>query len=203
MTDLQTQFGNIDIYLFDQLLRGRITPGMRVLDAGCGNGRNIHYLLRLGYEVFVADTDARAISAVRELVLKLAPQLPVENFRVESVESMTFPAEFADVVVSSAILHFANDEAQFKSMLTGSWRTLKHGGLFFCRLASSIGIENRVQHIANGRYKLPDGSERFLVDETMLMRLGQELGGELIDPIKTTVVQNKRSMTTWVLQRVH
>ena len=44
--DLQEQFGNIDIYLFDQLLRGRIGPGMRVLDAGCGGGRNLVYLLR-------------------------------------------------------------------------------------------------------------------------------------------------------------
>jgi 2-polyprenyl-3-methyl-5-hydroxy-6-metoxy-1,4-benzoquinol methylase len=40
MTDLQEQFGQLDIYWFDQLLRGRIVPGMRILDAGCGFGRN-------------------------------------------------------------------------------------------------------------------------------------------------------------------
>ena len=40
---LQDEFGNIDIYLFDQLLRARLRPGMRVLDAGCGGGRNLVY----------------------------------------------------------------------------------------------------------------------------------------------------------------
>jgi SAM-dependent methyltransferase len=59
-SDLQREFGAIDIYLFDQLLRGRIAPGLRVLDAGCGSGRNLVYLLRSGYEVFAADPDERA-----------------------------------------------------------------------------------------------------------------------------------------------
>lgn len=36
MLDLHAVFGDVDIYLFDQLLRGPIAPGMRVLDAGCG-----------------------------------------------------------------------------------------------------------------------------------------------------------------------
>ena len=57
MADLLAQFGPIDIYLFDQILRGRIARGMRVLDAGCGSGRNLVYLLREGYEVFGVDAD--------------------------------------------------------------------------------------------------------------------------------------------------
>jgi tellurite methyltransferase len=48
---------------------------------------------------------------------------------------------------------------------------------------------------------LPDGSYRYLVDESYLLAATQELGGTLIDPLKTTVVQNQRSMTTWVLQK--
>ena len=114
---------------------------------------------------------------------------------------MTFPAAFADVVISSAVLHFASNESHFIAMLEGSWRVLKPGGVFFCRLASSIGMESRVQHIADRRYRLPDGSERFLVDEPLLMRLTQELGGELLDPLKTTIVQNQRCMTTWVMRK--
>ena len=64
---LQEQFGQIDIYLFDQILRGNIAPGMRVVDAGCGGGRNIQYLLREGYEVFGVDVSAEAVAAVREM----------------------------------------------------------------------------------------------------------------------------------------
>ena len=202
MIDLQAQFGSIDIYLFDQLLRGRIAPGMRILDAGCGSGRNLQYLLQAGFEVFGVDADPRSIAKVQTLAAQLAPRLPPDNFRVEPVEHMTFPAEFADVVVSSAVLHFATDGAHFRAMLQGSWKVLKRGGVFFCRLASSIGMEDRVHRIADRRYRLPDGSERFLVDEPLLMQLTQELGGELLDPLKTTIVQNQRCMTTWVLRKI-
>jgi ubiquinone/menaquinone biosynthesis C-methylase UbiE len=114
---------------------------------------------------------------------------------------MSFPDAFADVAIGSAVLHFAQDDRQFEAMLRGTWRILKPGGLFFCRLASSIGIEGQVKRIAGRRFLLLDGSERFLVDEPLLMSLTQELGGLLIDPLKTTVVQGQRSMTTWVLRK--
>jgi len=194
MHDLQREFGQIDIYLFDQLLRGRILPGMRIFDAGCGYGRNLVYLLREGYEVFGVDQDPRAIEAVRQLSA-------AENFRVEAVEAMSFPDAFADVVLSSAVLHFARGDEQFDAMLRGTWRVLKPGGLLFCRLASSIGIETQVKSIGGRRFLLPDGSERYLVDAALLMVLTKDLGGKLLDPLKTTVVQNQRSMTTWVLRK--
>lgn len=197
MPTLQDQFGGIDIYLFDQLLRGRIVSGMRVLEAGCGAGRNLVYFIREGYDVFGADADPRAIEKVRHM----APALPPENFRVEPVEAMSFPDGFADAVISSAVLHFARDDPQFQAMLCGTWRVLKPGGLLFCRLASSIGLESRVQPIRGRRFLLPDGSERYLVDEALLMQLTEQLGGRLLDPLKTTVVQNQRSMTTWVMRK--
>ena len=201
MPTLQEQFGQIDIYLFDQLLRGRIVPGMRILDAGCGAGRNLVYFLREGYKVYAADTDARALESVRSLARTLAPALPASNFRLEPVEQMSFEDASADVVISNTVLHLAADEAQFEAMLLGSWRVLKPSGLFFCRLASTIGMENQFEHIQGRRYRSPDGAERYLVDEALLATLAQRLGAELADPIKTTVVQNMRSMTTWVLRK--
>ena len=200
MSDLLSQFGQIDIYLFDQLLRGRIAPGMRILDAGCGGGRNLVYLLQAGYEVFAADADAGSIATVRALATRLAPRLPPENFRAEPLEQLSFPDAFADVVICSAVLHFARNEAQFDAMLRGCWRVMKPGGLFFARLASSIGIADQVCPLGEGRYRLPDGSDRFLVDEAMLKDRTRALGGTLADPIKTTVVQDQRSMTTWVVR---
>jgi tellurite methyltransferase len=201
MPTLQEQFGQIDIYLFDQLLKGRISPGMRILDAGCGGGRNLVYLLREGYEVYAADSDPQAVDGVRSIARKLAPTLPERNFRVEAVEDVSFDDACADVVLSSAILHFARDDAHFESMLRGSWRVLKPGGLFFCRLASSIGMESHVERIHGRRHRLPDGSERYLVDEAMLDSITKRLGAEVADPLKTTIVRNQRSMTTWVLRK--
>jgi SAM-dependent methyltransferase len=201
MLSIHEQFGPIDIYLFDQILRGRITPAMRVLDAGCGSGRNLVYFLRQGYEVFGVDADAQAAAATRRLAASLAPNLPQENFRPETLEAMSFPDGFADLVISSAVLHFAVDDDHFLAMLRATWRVVKPGGLLFCRLASSIGMEERMQRIAGRRFLLPDGSERYLVDEPFLVELTEELGGHLIDPLKTTVVQNQRCMTTWIAQK--
>lgn len=201
MSDLERQFGQIDIYLFDQLLRGRIRPGMRVLDAACGGGRNLVYLLQSGFEVFATDGDVQAVGAVRQLAAHLAPTLPPENFRMEPVERMSFDDDFADVVLSSAVLHFARDTAQFDAMVAEMWRVLKPGGMLFCRLASNIGMEGRVTPLGGRRFALPDGSERYLVDEVILMDLTARLGGRLLDPLKTTIVQNQRCMTTWVVRK--
>ena len=201
MTDLEDQFGNIDIYVFDQLLRGRIAPGMRVLDAGCGDGRNLVYLLRSGYDVFGVDANPASIDRVRRMASRLAPGLSPDHFRVEPVERMSFEDSFADVVISSAVLHFASDDRQFSDMVRGTWRVLKPGGILVCRLASTIGIEEEVTRVGGRRFQLPDGSERYLVDEALLMELTAALGGELLDPIKTTVVQHQRSMTTWVVRK--
>lgn len=201
MAELRDQFGEIDIYLFDQLLRGRIPPGIRILDAGCGSGRNLVYFLRQGYQVFGADIDPKSVDHVRRLAATLAPNLPADNFRAEAVESMSFPNAFVDLVISSAVLHFARDDDHFRAMLQGTWRALKVGGLLFCRLASSIGLEEQIQHVAGRRFLLPDGSERYLVDEALLTQAAKDLGGRIIDPLKTSIVQNQRCMTTWVLQK--
>jgi SAM-dependent methyltransferase len=201
MLDLDAQFGQIDIYLFDQLLRGRIRAGMRVLDAGCGRGRNLVYLLRAGFDVYGIDADAGNIAAVRSLAASAAPQLPADHFRHEPIEASSFPDRFADVVISSAVLHFARDDDQFDAMVRGTWRLLKPGGLFFCRLASVIGMEGRMRPIAGRRHLLPDGSERYLVDQALLLDLTSRLGGRLLDPLKTTVVQDQRCMTTWVVEK--
>jgi tellurite methyltransferase len=201
MPNLQEQFGQIDIYLFDQILRGRIAPGMRIFDAGCGSGRNLVYFLREGYEAFGVDSNPHAIQAMRHLAASLSPHLPEDNFRMEGIEATSFPMAFADVVLCSALLHFARDDHHFLAMLRGAWNALKPSGLFFCRLASSIGIEREIRQLSGRRFLLPDGSERYLVDEPLLSRFTQELDGELLDPLKTTIVQNQRSMTTWVLRK--
>lgn len=197
--DLQQRFGNIDIYLFDQLLRGRITPGMRVLDAGCGSGRNLVYFLREGFDVCAVDEDPQAVESVRQMAADLAPDLPLDQVRAEAIEHMSFGDGSFDVVVSNAVLHFARDDAQFDAMVRSMWRVLRADGLLFCRLASSIGMATDIVPLGEGRYLLPDGSERYVVDEARLMDVTSWLGGELLDPLKTTVVQGQRCMTTWVV----
>jgi SAM-dependent methyltransferase len=199
--NLQEWFGGIDIYLFDQLLKGRFIPEMRILDAGCGSGRNLVYFFRSGYDVCGVDQSSEAIAQARRLASSLAPGLPADNFRVEEVERLSFGDASFDIVVSSAVLHFARDEQQWQAMIAEMWRVLKPGGIFFARLASTIGMEQKIELIEGKRYHLPDGSDRFLVDEQMLLATTSGLGGEFLEPIKTVVVQNMRAMTTWCISK--
>lgn len=199
-SELRTEFGDIDIYLFDQLLRGRFDRRRRVLDAGCGTGRNLPYFLRRGYDVRAVDVDAAAIRSVRQLAASLHPALPAGQMLTTSLDSLPWEDGSIDAVICSAVLHFAAGEREFAAMLREMWRVLAPGGLFFARLATSIGLERDVSS-PTGRVRLPDGSERFIVDEATLLAWTSTLGGTLADPLKTTNVQNMRAMTTWVMER--
>jgi len=196
--ELSALVGDIDIYLFDQLLRGRFDTRRRVLDAGCGAGRNLVYMLGRGFDAFAIDSDPAAVAAVKRLFARLAPQLAGEHVREGHVDTLPWPDASMDAVISSAVLHFARDAEHFRAMVNEMWRVLVPGGLLFARLATSIGLEHQLA-VPVGRVRLPDGSERFVVDEATLLVTARALGGRLVDPLKTTNVQQLRAMTTWVL----
>jgi SAM-dependent methyltransferase len=197
---LRAEFGEIDIYLFDQLLRGRFDRRRRVLDAGCGRGRNLPFFLRHRFDVRAVDADPEAIRLVREIVAALHPALPTVQIHCGPLDALPWDDGSTDAVVCSAVLHFARDERDFGAALREMWRILAPGGLFFARLATSIGLERQLS-AATGRVRLPDGTDRFVVDEPTILAWTASLGGVLADPLKTTNVQNLRSMTTWVMEK--
>lgn len=198
--ELRDAFGDIDIYLFDQLLRGRFDRRPRVLDAGCGDGRNLRYLLHQGFQCYGVDQDERAITHVRAMAATLAPGTPADRFQTGDVDRLPWPDDSMDAVICSAVLHFADDTAHFGRMVRELWRVLAPGGLLFTRLASNIGLES-VVGAGGRRVRLPDGSDRFIVDEAMLLDWTARLGARLADPLKTTVVQGMRAMTTWCVMK--
>jgi tellurite methyltransferase len=200
--NLRQQFGGIDVYLFDQLLKGRFDPRMRILDAGCGMGRNLVYFLREGFDVCGVDLSPEAVARVGSMARSLAPHLPEGNFRIEPVERMSFESESFDAVISSAVLHFASDEAHWRAMIEEMWRVLKPGGIFFVRLASSDSVEGDIEHLGGRRYRLPGGAEWLLTDERMLRETTASLRGELLEPLKTVVVHGTRSMAVWCLRKL-
>jgi len=199
--DLHHLLGNIDIYLFDQILKGRVNNLKTALDAGCGHGRNLDYFLHNDFEVFGVDEDENAIRLAQQKASRLAPRLPLTNFRIAQLSDLPFATESFDLVICNAVLHFAANHRHFDEMFAEIWRVLQRGGLFFCRLASKIGMESQVKQLSKGRYLLPDGSTRYLVDEQRLLEITQRMQAELLDPIKTTIVQNQRCMTTWCMRK--
>jgi SAM-dependent methyltransferase len=198
--ELRAALGEIDIYLFDQILRGRFDTRRRVLDAGCGDGRNLVYFLRRGFDCYGIDQDAGAIGRLRRLAAALAPDLPATHFERGDLQDLPFDDAAFDAVICSAVLHFADDEAHFGRMLEEMWRVLAPNGFFFARLASNIGLEREVG-AAGRRVRLPDGTDRFIVDEGLLLGWTERLGARLADPIKTSNVQQQRCMTTWCVTK--
>jgi 2-polyprenyl-3-methyl-5-hydroxy-6-metoxy-1,4-benzoquinol methylase len=189
-----------DVYLIDQILKQQFDASVRVLDAGSGYGRNLWYFIHRGHDVYANDIAEDDILYIRKKAREINSSLPEDNFRIETIESSSFPDEHFGLIICNAVLHFAKDVGHFNAMIDAMWRMLKKEGTLFCRMASSIGIENRIKPTGQERhFILPDGSKRFLVDETMLLRTTHRLGAKFLEPIKTVNVQNERCMTTWVL----
>lgn len=117
MINVRENFGDIDIYLFDQLQKGRFQPGMKILDAGCGGGRNIFWFIQNGFDVSAIDVDEDAITNIRELASSVAPDLPSGNFQTATLAEIPFGDLSFDWVICNAVLHFARDRAQFDEWL--------------------------------------------------------------------------------------
>ncbi|ARS35541.1 class I SAM-dependent methyltransferase [Pontibacter actiniarum] len=201
LTSLAAQLGDIDIYLFDQLLKGRIRKGVTLLDAGCGTGRNIRYLMQAGVKAFGADSSEAAIAKVRAMAAEVAPATSAKNFVVSDLAALPFADEQFDVVLCSAVLHFAKDEMHFRGMVQELWRVLQPGGMLFCRLSTTIGMEGKLQQVGERLYQMPHGPAWFLADEKLLRELLATLGATMLEPLKTVLVEQDRSMTTLVLQK--
>jgi tellurite methyltransferase len=200
--ELHQLLGNIDLYLLDQILKGQFQPSMKILDAGCGEGRNLVYFLNSRFDVYGIDKNENSIEELKAATLKIVPGYDLSKFKVGSLEQLPYSTRTFDAVICSAVLHFAENEEHFKAMVKEMWRVLKYGGFLFSRLASDIGIESLVKPLGSRRFQIPDGSVRFLVNEEILENITSELGGVLMEPIKTVNVQNNRCMTNWIISKV-
>lgn len=193
--------GRVDITLVDQFQRGRFRKPGRVLDVGCGSGRNMDLFVHAGHEVWLLDADAGAVTGAREHCARLGHEVDPAHTRVGALEAVDLPAGYFDTVVAIAVLHFARDRPHFDAQLDALWRTLAPGGVLTTRLATSIGIEDHITPVGDGRFKAGDGSTRYLVTLEQLLEATAARGAELLDPVKTVNVQNLRAMSTWVVRR--
>ncbi|AHM61435.1 methyltransferase family protein [Flammeovirgaceae bacterium 311] len=200
--ELNQELGNIDIYLLDAILKGYFPVAGRVLDAGCGEGRNLHWFLKNGYEAWGVDKNAAAIQMLRYVARSLQKDYPQERFDVTGVEEMHYPPGAFDGIISSAVLHFAESEKHFREMWAEMYRVLKPGGVLFIRTATLLGMRpDELQPIGEGRYLLPDGSYRFLLSATLLADLLKKHPMQWLEPLKSVLVANQRSMGVLVLKK--
>ena len=189
--------GQTDIYLLDQILKGRYVPPGPILDAGAGAGRNLHWFAKSGFQVFGADLDPAAVEALR----RNYPERPAENFQVACVERLPFADAFFQYIICCAVLHFAESPDHFRRMFGELIRVLRPGGTLFIRVATDVGLEEKMIPLGNGRFRMPDETDRFLATRPLLEAQMQAHSLRWLEPFKTVLVDDLRSMTALALQK--
>ncbi|WP_075348872.1 class I SAM-dependent methyltransferase [Algoriphagus marinus] len=200
-SELNRLLGNIDIYLLDQILKARFSTEMKILDAGCGEGRNAVYFLNAGFQIFGFDQEELAVQYLRFVAKSLQPNYDAHRFQVGRMEEMPFHAGAFDAVICSAVLHFARDEENFWQMMNEMCRVLKPGGILWFRMTTAFGgILEKSTELGDGKYLLPDGSERFVLQQKHLDKI-LDMGFQFLEVPKTVLVLGQREMGVFVLEK--
>jgi len=198
--DVKRLLGKTDMYLIDLLQKGYFDKPLHVLDAGCGKGRNIWMLAEFGHAISACDTNESDLSILQEEVKKRKIDLSAINVRVGEIGKLPYRDQDFDFVICNAVLHFAKDKDHFLEMMRDLTRVVRKGGIIFTRFVSSHTLNNRGQEF-NKTMQLPDGTNRFVVDENWLKsEVINGLGLELSEEFKTINIDNKRTMTTLILR---
>jgi ubiquinone/menaquinone biosynthesis C-methylase UbiE len=193
------QLGKTDIYIIDQLMKGRIRKEDSLLDAGFGRGRNLEYFVRNNYNISGIDLNPEYLPIILDQVKTWNPAYPRDKFSNASVASMPFQSESFDFVFCVAVLHFAKSHDHFWTMLNELLRVLKKGGFLLFRMTSWHTFDH-VPRTNSGLVTIADG-ERYMLDIEDFRNFTKEKGYSLVEPIKTTNVDGLRAMTTILSQK--
>lgn len=202
LTELKRELQNIDIYLLDQILKGRYGLDHKILDAGCGGGRNMFWLAKNGYDVYAVDAKQEALNALIQTSKELGISLSPDHIKIDSLQTLEFDSAFFDHIICSAVLHFAKSHDDFELMFAELIRVLKPGGSLFIRMTSNIGIENKVSEIKSGVHNIPDESIRYLLTKDKLSEIIHQHRLSFLEPLKTVNVNDVRCMSTLMLQKM-
>jgi len=186
-------FGKIDIYVIDQILKERYKIGQSILDAGCGGGRNLKWFYLNDFNIFGIDADAEFL----EHAIQNYPDI-ASNFTVGSLDEMPYGKNTFDHILCCAVLHFAKSETQFSAMFKELVRVLKPNGTLLIRMASNIGLDGTAPEII---FKENGQKGTYYLTRERIASLMKEFKVYLIEPVKTTNVQDERAMTTLVFQK--
>ncbi|MBI5804092.1 class I SAM-dependent methyltransferase [Candidatus Pacearchaeota archaeon] len=110
----------------------------KILDLGCGSGRNSIYLARKGYEVWGVDISEIAIEKAKH-----AEKIKNLNFSVGNSECLEFNESFFDAVYCNAVLHFTN----MRKSASEIFRVLKNDGIAYLSFLLNMKYTEKPQTI--------------------------------------------------------
>jgi len=186
-------FGKTDIYVIDQILKERYKSGQSILDAGCGGGRNLKWFYPNDFEIYGIDADAEFLAVAKQNYPNAA-----SNFITGNLNHLPYGKNSFDHILCCAVLHFAQSETHFTAMFTELVRVLKPNGTLLVRMASNIGLDGNTPEIT---YKQNGQKGTYYLTRERIKNLIEEYTLTLLEPIKTTNVQDERAMTTLLFQK--
>ncbi len=196
------EFGNADLFLIDLILKGKFIEGTRLLDAGSGEGRNLNYFLLNNFDVFALDKNASALRMLTYMAGMLNPETGKDHFIEGDILDHPFPANHFDYILCLSVLHFANSRQEFGKMIRNLLYPLKTGGKIVLGMNSVFGSEEIIEKTSPDLYRMPDGSNRFLLDEEILRNFKEDNNLEIEEQARTLIIHGKESYTGLMLKKV-
>ncbi|GAA4475800.1 methyltransferase domain-containing protein [Gluconacetobacter asukensis] len=111
---------SIEVFEVSPALRARA----RVVELGCGEGRNALYLAQLGHTVFASDISQAAIDKLKHFATDLDVQVVAE---LKGAQDFVSPPDI-DLFVAQTVLHFFETEV-WKAILRDAIRNTRDGGI--------------------------------------------------------------------------
>lgn len=192
LDDINDFFGDADLFLIDAILKGDIPSSGRVLDVGCGSGRNAIYFINQGYEYHGLDVSASQVSVCKALY----EGHPKVRFGTGELQNLHLEEKF-DFILCSRVLHFAEGEEVFFKMLQNLKAHLKPEGILYLTMDAVIDTEMG-EEISPPLTLFPDGAERFALNEKRYGAI-KELFKEL-QPLRTVVHHGQRAESVMLLR---
>lgn len=108
-----------------------ITPGGKILDAGCGSGRDTLYFLKRGYKVVSFDAS--------EQMVKLSSELTGQQTLLMRFDEVEFRDEFDGIWACASLLHVP--KAEIMDVLRKLTQGLRDNGVFYMSFKYGQGEE--------------------------------------------------------------
>lgn len=187
--ELNHELGNIDLFLLDQILKGRFEQAESILEVGCGEGRNLTYFIRNGYDVWGIDNNPTALKMLHMMGRSLHKTFDKEKFIEADISGIPFPPQSFDAIICASVLHFLPSEDAFFAAWDTMMKVLRKDGFLFLSMYSNIPFPGKMQ------------SDFFLLTGTLYQTVLHRYKLQEVEPVKTVAMGNTQPLAYLILQK--
>ncbi len=185
----------MDLFLMDLILKGNLDPKSKVLDVGCGEGRNGVFFIQNGFEYHGWDTDESKLRLIEYISKNLKKSST--QFELIDLRESTLRDQF-DLIICSRVLHFARSKDDFDEMWNKLVHLLRSGGILYLSMDSVVDVAIG-KELEDGLVEFPDQKIRFAL--TCELYEDIKKGFDEIEPLRTLVHHGSRAQSFMCLKK--